>query len=128
MAGEARAAAAFKKEIKPTFQKNCFGCHDATKLRKAEATQALAEKHLTSVQAALPALEARIAADRAKFASPPDPHLESLVLVAESTERKASLLNAEENLLHAQQQLAAALAASGLGEEETRDKKVGDRT
>src|SRR5438309_5944058 len=50
-----------KKEIKPTFQKNCFGCHDATKLRKAEARQALAEKHLASVQAALPALEARIA-------------------------------------------------------------------
>jgi hypothetical protein len=200
MAGEARAAAAFKKEIKPIFQKNCFGCHDAqrgrsglvletmesvlqggeksgpaaiagkskesplilylrgkgkprmpmskaplseteiiriadwidqlpqddpaTKLRKAEATQALAEKHLASVQAALPALEARIAADRAKFASPPDPHLESLVLVTERTERRASLLNAEENLLHAQQQLAVALAASGPGEEETRDKKV----
>ena len=75
-------------------------------------------------QQRLPALEARIAADRAKFTSPPDPHLGSLVLAAQRTERKASLLSAEENLLHAQQQLAAALAASGPGEEETRDKKV----
>ena len=49
-----------------------------------------------------------------KPASPPDPHLESLVLAAKRIERRASLLNAEENLLHAQQQLAAALAASGL--------------
>ena len=46
------------------------------------------------------------------------------MLAAERIERRASLLNAEENLLHAQQQLAAALAASGPGEEETRDKKV----
>jgi len=199
-ADEARASDTFKKEIKPIFQKNCFGCHDAqrgrsglvletmesvlrggdksgpaaipgrskesplilyvrgqgkprmpmskaplseaditriakwidqlpqddpdTKLRKAEAAQALAEKHLASVQAALPALEARIAADRARYASPPDDRLESLTHEAEKAERQAGIMKAEENLLDAQQQLTAALAASDPGKDETKDKRA----
>jgi hypothetical protein len=43
-------------------------------LQKAEAAVSLAEKHLAWARANLPALEARIAADNAKYANPPDPH------------------------------------------------------
>src|SRR6185436_7171232 len=41
----------------------------ATELRKAEATAALAEKHLAWARANRPALEARVAAENAKYSS-----------------------------------------------------------
>ena len=50
----------------------------ATALHKAEAAAALAEKHLAWARANLPALEARIAAENAKYANPPDARAEEL--------------------------------------------------
>ena len=79
-------------------------------LRKAEAAAVLAEKQLASAQAALPALEARIAAERAKYAEPPDPQAEKLAQAARQAERQFQLLKAEENLLNAQQKLAEVLS------------------
>ncbi|MEW5980030.1 MAG: DUF1553 domain-containing protein [Acidobacteriota bacterium] len=77
----------------------------AVALRKAEAAVALAEKKLRSAQAYLPALEARIAADRAKYGSTPDPQTESLAKAAGEAEGRYQLLKAQENLLQAQQKL-----------------------
>jgi Protein of unknown function (DUF1553) len=56
----------------------------------------------------LPAIEARIAADEAKYAAKPAPDLEALESAALKTERHANVVKAEEKLLRAEQELAAA--------------------
>jgi len=84
---------------------------------KAQADVALREKELASAQAALPALGARIAADEAKHAATPPPNLEALESAALKAERHANVVKAEENLLRATQELAAAKPES-----ETYDK------
>jgi|SRR5579871_335850 len=86
-------------------------------LIKAQGAVALKEKELASVQAALPALQARIAADEAKYGANSPTNLEALESAALKAERHANVVKAEENLLHAQQELAAAKPES-----ETYDK------
>jgi len=77
-------------------------------LLKAQASVALKERELASARAALPAIEARIAADEAKFAAKPAPDLEALESAALKAERHANVVKAEEKLLRAEQELAAA--------------------
>ncbi len=77
----------------------------AVALRKAESAVALAEKQLASARAYLPAVEARIAADRAKLSDPPDPQAETLAKTALQAERQYQLVKAEEGLCKAQQKL-----------------------
>ncbi len=86
---------------------------------KAQAGVALRQKELASARAALPALEARIAADEAKYSTKPPANLEELESAALKSERHANVLKAEENLLRAQQELAAAKPES-----ETYDKEA----
>jgi mono/diheme cytochrome c family protein len=96
-------------------------------LKKAEAAAALAQKELASAQAHLPALEARIAADKATYSLPPSPDAEALAQVARKAERQAHLLEGEENVLRAQQRLTDALSAPKPTDDEAdkaREKKV----
>ncbi len=96
-------------------------------LRKTREALALAEKRLAWRKADLPALEARIAADRAHHADPPDPNAKDLAEAAQQTERAAELLKAEADLLEAQQRLAEALRAPPSTNEtlmNTREKRV----
>ena len=81
-------------------------------LRKAREAVALAEKKLAWRKADLPALQARIAADQARFASPLNPKAQDFARVAREAERAAGLRKAEMNLLDAQLKLAAALQES----------------
>ena len=86
---------------------------------KAQSAVALKEKELASARAALPAIEARIAADEAKYAATPPPNLEALEATAFKAERHANVVKAEENILRATQELAAAKP-----ETETYDKEA----
>jgi hypothetical protein len=70
----------------------------------------LAEKACSAALADLLAVQARIAADRAKFAQPPDPQAAALALAAGHAERRAKLENAECELQKAEADLAAARA------------------
>ena len=95
--------------------------------RQAEQQMALAQKELAWARANLPALEARIAADKAKYADPPDPEAKALAETAREAERRAHLLKGEKDLLLAQQRLAEALSAGEASEQEAREgreKKV----
>lgn len=86
-------------------------------LKEAKADErTLSEKALASAKAALPALEARIAADRAAFSKPPSPEAETLAEAARKAEREAGILKADENLFRAQRELTQALAARKPGE------------
>ncbi|MFN7996568.1 MAG: DUF1553 domain-containing protein [Bryobacteraceae bacterium] len=91
-------------------------------LMKAQADVALREKELASTRATLPALQARITADEAKYSKQPPSDLESLESAALKAERHANVLKAEENVLRAQQELAAAKPES-----ETYDKEAGEK-
>jgi len=95
-------------------------------LQKAEAGAAMAEKHLAWARATVPALEARIAADNAKYANPPDPHAEALAEVARKADRQANLLKAQGDLFQAQQKLTEALNAKAADDKEdrAREKRV----
>jgi hypothetical protein len=75
---------------------------------KTQAEIALKEKELAAARAELPAVQARIAADEGKYSATHPPNLEELESAALKAERHANVLKAEENLLRAQQQLAAA--------------------
>jgi hypothetical protein len=92
---------------------------------KAQGDVALREKELAATQAALPALEARIAADEAKHATPAPANLEALEAAALKAERHANVLKAEENLLRATQELAAAKPESDSYDKDA-VKKLGD--
>src|SRR5207248_8351378 len=70
----------------------------AADLVKAQNAAAVAEKHVASLAAALPALQARIAADRARFATPPSPDFEKLADEAKKLERQAGVRQAEEEV------------------------------
>ena len=83
----------------------------AVVLRRAREAEALALKELAWARAQLPALGARLAADRGRFSEPPDPDLDSLAEEARRLERWASLLRAEADLLRARQKLTSALEA-----------------
>jgi hypothetical protein len=92
-------------------------------LRKAQEAVALAENRLRWRKANVPALEARIAADQARFADPPDPNAEEFAKAAREAERSAELLKAEMNLLDAQQQLADALRTTTSDKHEAQQVK-----
>ena len=96
-------------------------------LQRAQEALALAEKKLSWRKANLPALEARLAADQAKFAETPDPKAPELAIAAKETERSAELARAEMNLLDAQQQLADAFRTPAANRHEAgqvREKRV----
>jgi hypothetical protein len=97
----------------------------ADALLKAQAAVALKEKELASARAALPATEARIAADEAKYAAKPPANLEVLESAALKAERHANVVKAEENLLRATQELAAAKPDSETYDKEAA-KKLGE--
>jgi Protein of unknown function (DUF1553)/Protein of unknown function (DUF1549)/Planctomycete cytochrome C len=93
-------------------------------LRNAEGALAVAEKQLAWARANLPAVEARIEADKAKFADPPNPQAESLGKTARQLERQSQLCKAEENVLKAQQKLSEGLGLPETGDEKERDKRI----
>ncbi len=77
----------------------------------------LAKLSLEAARAELPALEARIVAENAKFGDPPDPKYEDLAATARELERKAGVLRGRERVLRAQLELSEAI--------EKPDKKTG---
>lgn len=81
------------------------------KMRTASDELALARKSLAAAKEHVVALAARIAADRAKFANPPDPAYETFAIDARKAERKAGILKADENVTRAQQEFDKALRA-----------------
>jgi hypothetical protein len=89
------------------------------KLRTISDQLSLAKKTLAAATEYLPALEARIAADKAKFANPPDPAYETLALAARQAERRAGILKADENVLRAQMEFNEALSKDA-----TNEKKI----
>ncbi len=87
----------------------------------------LAEKQLAAARAYLPAVEARIAADRAKLSDPPDQQADSLSKKALQAERQYQLLKAEEGLFKAQQKLTEVLSLPKPADEKAekdRDRKI----
>ena len=77
-------------------------------LRQAEGARTLAEKAVATAGALLGSTQAAIAADRANYASPPAANGKELSLIAGSAQRESALRLAEQNLLTAEQKLAAA--------------------
>ncbi|HET6960859.1 MAG TPA: DUF1553 domain-containing protein [Terriglobia bacterium] len=99
----------------------------AVALLKAEGAMTLAEKQLAATRAYLPAVEARIAAQRAKLSDPPDQQADSLAKKALQAERQYQLLKAEEGLFKAQQKLTEVLSLSKPADEKAekdRDRKI----
>lgn len=98
-----------------------------TVLRKAEVDLVLAEKELAWARANLPALEARIAADVAKFKPSPSVDAEVLAQTARRAERQAHLLKAGANLIQAQRKLSDALSGPAPADDKAdkdREKKI----
>jgi len=91
-------------------------------LRKAQSAVRVGEKHLAWARANLPALKARIEAEKAKYATPPDPQTETLAKVAQKLERQASLLKAEVDVVRAQDNLTEALSGP-IPEDDRADKE-----
>ena len=89
-------------------------------LRRASEAETLALKELAWARAQLPAVKARLAADRSRFSEPPDPNADSLAEEARGLERRASLLRSEANLLRARQKLTWALEAPQPHEEKAK--------
>ena len=81
----------------------------AAALRQARNRVALAHKRLRAARAHLPALEARIEADRASNGLIPGGDAEALAAAALRQERKARILKAEAEVLEARQELSEAL-------------------
>jgi hypothetical protein len=81
------------------------------RLRDATDKLTLAEKALAAAKVHLPALEARMAADRARYGEPPDPSYEELAGAARKAEREAGILKADENVFRAQLEFADAMKA-----------------
>ncbi|HUQ92353.1 MAG TPA: DUF1553 domain-containing protein [Bryobacteraceae bacterium] len=81
------------------------------KMRAAADELALAKKALAAAKENVIALGARIAADNAKFASPPDAAYEALAIEARKAERKAGILKADEAVTRAQMDFDRALRA-----------------
>ncbi len=80
-----------------------------TVLRQAENRVELADKRLRGARAHLPALKARIDADKAKHGLTADADAEALGEAALKEERKARILKAEADVLEAKQELTEAL-------------------
>lgn len=93
----------------------------ALKEAKDENAARVAAKALAAAKAYLPALEARIAADEAAHARAADK--DALIDQARKLERAAGVLKADENLLRAQIELTAALAAQPANEKRVSEAK-----
>ena len=96
------------------------------KMRQATDQVELARKTLAAAQADLPALEARVAADRAKYAEPPDPRYEDLAATARAAERQAGILKGDEHLLRAQLELAEAVGTPDPKTGKPHEKKIAE--
>lgn len=83
----------------------------AAMVSDAEMEAAIAEKAGTAAQAALVAMEARIAADRATFATPPAANAKELALAAGKAERQLALLGADKAVLTSELAVAKAKRA-----------------
>jgi hypothetical protein len=81
----------------------------------------LAKRALDAAKEYVVALQARIAADNAQFATPPDPAFENLAADALKAERKAALLKASEDVMRTQIEFDKAYAAA-----KTDDKALGE--
>jgi hypothetical protein len=92
----------------------------AAAIVQAEAARALAEKSMATAAAGLTWTQARIAADVANYALPPAGNAKELSLIAGGAERQHALRLAEQNLLAAEQKLAAARALPNPGDEKTK--------
>jgi hypothetical protein len=77
---------------------------------QAETLVALSNAKLASARAALTWTDLRIEADNANYATPPAANAKTLSLAAGQAEREHTLRVAEQNLLEAEQKLAAARA------------------
>ncbi|HWC00964.1 MAG TPA: DUF1553 domain-containing protein, partial [Bryobacteraceae bacterium] len=98
----------------------------AVTLRKAESRLALARKHLESLRLAAPALNARVAADRAKYLHPEDKaKLEELGKAAAKAEQAYGAAQAAEAMLEAQQLLAENKSAAAKAKLEEAAKALG---
>lgn len=87
---------------------------------QAEAARTLAAQTLATAGAASVWTQARIAADRANYATPPAANAKDLSLIAGSAEREHALRQAELNLLVAEQKLTAARAVPNPGAEKAK--------
>lgn len=94
-------------------------------MRQAENALALAEKGFATAEAALLWTEARLAADRANFATPPIANAKELALLAGSAERRHTLRVAEQKVLVEEQKLAAARTLPNPDDEKTK-KAIAD--
>jgi hypothetical protein len=92
---------------------------------QAEAARALAERSVATAGAAIVWTQARIAADRANYATPPAANAKELSLIAGSAEREHALRLAEQNLLAAEQKLASARALPNPSDDKTK-KAIAD--
>jgi mono/diheme cytochrome c family protein len=95
----------------------------AIALHKAEDAVVLAEKHLAWARANLSALDARMAAENAKYANPPNPRAPELAELAQKADRQASLFEARAELAQAQQKLSDALNIKVTIEKEERARE-----
>lgn len=89
-------------------------------LRRAEAKVTLAEKRLAAAQAHIPALEARIEADKAKHGLLADADAEALTETALKKEREARILKAEADVFEAREELTEALLNPNPKDEEAK--------
>src|SRR5262249_15117107 len=82
----------------------------AVLLREAETQIQIGEKEIATAKAALVSLEARVAAENAKYRTPPDANAEALAEAARAADQQANLIKCEENVLRAQLKLSRLLA------------------
>jgi hypothetical protein len=98
----------------------------AKTLRRAEERLAVAKLHLESAKLYLPALEARLAADREKHLHPDQKEkIESLSDAAQKAEQKYAVAFANEETLEAQQLLATDKAGAAKTKLEAAAKAIG---
>ncbi len=85
-------------------------------VERAKQAAGLAELQARASDARLAAVLARVAADNARFADPPDPRSGEAAARAAAAERRAAVCNAEENVRRIQQSHAAAQQAAKPGD------------
>jgi hypothetical protein len=86
----------------------------------------LAKLSLEAAQAELPALQARIAAENAKYGDPPDPKYEDLAATARELERKAGILRGREAVARAQIELETAINTPDPKTKKADEKKIAE--
>ncbi|MDA1315474.1 MAG: DUF1553 domain-containing protein [Acidobacteria bacterium] len=96
-------------------------------LRRAKDRVAVGERKVEWARANLPAVQARIAAEKAKYAQPAAPNADELAQAAVDAERHAHLLNGRMEILDAQRRLDEALGGPQADDDDgrkARDKQV----